>query len=239
LTRNTARTAAPTTRCAGRARVAFAPSCLCGGLYAREAAAVLRSCRLYFSIQPATTKLARWHRPCWPVADLMNAAAAKAPSDRHGARRRRAHPRDGVLKVIAFFKLAKALLLIGVGLGALNLLNPMTADKAERWASALAWRLGPGAAFAVHNRFSRLHNPQLTLVGIVSFLYAGLFAIEGVGLWRSKRWAEYLTIIATSSFVPFEVYELIRHASGARLATLGINLAVVGYLVWKVRQRDG
>ena len=52
----------------------------------------------------------------------------------------------------------------------------------------------------------------------------------------SKRWAEYLTIIATSSFVPFEIYELIRNASWQRGATLGINVFVVGYLVWKVRQ---
>ena len=76
------------------------------------------------------------------------------------------------------------------------------------------------------------------MVGIVAFLYAGLFAVEGVGLWRSKRWAEYLTIIATASLVPFEVYELIRHVSWPRVATLGINLLVVGYLIWRVRQRD-
>ena len=70
----------------------------------------------------------------------------------------------------------------------------------------------------------------------MAILYAGLFGVEGVGLWMGKRWAEYLTIIATSSFVPFEVYELIRHASWQRGATLGINLLVVGYLVWKVRR---
>jgi uncharacterized membrane protein (DUF2068 family) len=132
--------------------------------------------------------------------------------------------------------LAKSLLLIGVGLGALKLLNPTTADNAQRWASALAWRLGPQANFAVHNRLSRLQESQLKTAGIVAFLYAGLFAVEGVGLWRSKRWAEYLTIIATSSFVPFEAYELMRHATWLRVAALGINLLVVGYLVWKVRQ---
>ena len=157
----------------------------------------------------------------------------KTPTRRH-----RAHPREGVLKVIAFFKLAKALLLIGVGLGAFRLLNPTTADNAQRWASVLAWRLGPRAVFAVHNRLSHLQESQLRTAGIVAFLYAGLFAVEGVGLWKSKRWAEYLTIIVTSSFVPFEVYELVRHASWPRVATLGINLVVVAYLVWKVRQRE-
>ena len=142
-----------------------------------------------------------------------------------------------MLKLIAFFKLVKALLLGGVGLGAMRLLNPATAAIAERWASALAWRFGPRAVFAVQNEMSHLTDSRLTSIGIVAFLYAGLFSVEGVGLWRERRWAEYLTIIATSSFVPFEVYELIRRASWQRSATLAINLLVVGYLVWKVRQR--
>ena len=152
-------------------------------------------------------------------------------------RRHRVHSREGILKTIAVFKLIKALLLIGVGLGSLKLLNPTTADTANRWASALAWRLGPKAAFAVQHKLSSLRDSQLIVVGIVAFLYAGLFAVEGIGLWMSKRWAEYLTIIATSSFVPLEVYELVRHASWQRGVTLGINLLVVAYLVWKVRQR--
>ena len=166
----------------------------------------------------------------------MNALAAKASSDRRRTPRHRAKSREGVLKTIAAFKLVKALLLIGVSLGSLRLLNPTTADKAERWVSAFCLRLGPRADF-VHNRLSGIQGSQLRMVGIVAFLYAGLFAVEGVGLWKSKRWAEYLTIIATSSFVPFEVYELIRHLSWQRVVTLGINLLVVGYLIWKVRQR--
>jgi uncharacterized membrane protein (DUF2068 family) len=166
----------------------------------------------------------------------MNAVTVKASSDRRGTPRHRAKSREGVLKAIAAFKLVKALLLVGVSLGSLKLLNPTTADKAERWISAFSWRLGPRAAFAGQNRLPGFQDSQLRMVGIVAFLYAGLFAVEGVGLWKSKRWAEYLTIIATSSFVPFEAYELIRHASWQRVVTLGINLLVVGYLIWKVRQ---
>jgi len=146
------------------------------------------------------------------------------------------HSRDGVIRTIAVFKLAKALLLTGVGLGAFNLLNPTTADAADRWASALAWRLGPKAASTVHERLSSVPDSKLKVIGLVAFLYAALFSVEGIGLWMARRWAEYLTIVATSSFVPFEVYELVRRASWQRGATLGINLLVVGYLIWKVRQ---
>src|SRR6185295_16188644 len=153
----------------------------------------------------------------------------KAPTRKRKPVKQKRHRREGLLKTIAAFKMAKALLLIGVGLGALNLLNPGTADTAYRWASSMAWRLGPRAASNVEHKLSGLHAPQLKLVAIVALLYAALFAVEGVGLWMSRRWAEYLTIIATSSFVPFEVYELIRGASWPRGATLAINLLVVGY----------
>ena len=42
--------------------------------------------------------------------------------------------------------------------------------------------------------------------------YGSLFATEGIGVWLERRWTEYLTIIATGSLVPFELYELIRFA---------------------------
>ena len=160
----------------------------------------------------------------------------KTPSGRHGLRRQESRARNGLIRAIAVFKLVKALLLVGVGLGSLKLLSPTAAETADRWASALTWRIGPRAASTLRNGVSSLTASQLKVIGIVAFLYAGLFAVEGGGLWLAKRWAEYLTIIATTSFVPFEVYELTRHASWQRGATLGINLLVVGYLVWKVRK---
>jgi uncharacterized membrane protein (DUF2068 family) len=76
---------------------------------------------------------------------------------------------------------------------------------------------------------------RLEALGVGAFLYAGLFAVEGIGLWRERRWAEYLTVIATASFVPVEVYELVRRFTVVRLSALVINLAAVGYLLWHVR----
>lgn len=149
--------------------------------------------------------------------------------------RKQQHPREGLLKAIAVFKIVKSLLLVAVGLGCFELLNPSVAAKAERWSSALAWRLGPQAGFAVAKKLPALHGPHLAAAGVFALAYAALFGVEGVGLWTAKRWAEYLTIVATSSFVPFEIYALVRHASWERGATLAVNLLVVAYLVWRVR----
>jgi uncharacterized membrane protein (DUF2068 family) len=72
---------------------------------------------------------------------------------------------------------------------------------------------------------------HLRILGVVLLAYAALEATEMVGLWLNKRWAEYLTFVATTVLVPFEVYELTISFSVFKLVTLVINLAVVLYLL--------
>jgi uncharacterized membrane protein (DUF2068 family) len=60
---------------------------------------------------------------------------------------------------------------------------------------------------------------------------------EGFGLLFRKRWAEYLTIIATGSFIPLEIYEIARHCSAARILLLIGNVAIVVYLIVHVRSQ--
>jgi uncharacterized membrane protein (DUF2068 family) len=73
---------------------------------------------------------------------------------------------------------------------------------------------------------SHLYEIGLLLVG-----YASLEAVEMVGLWLAKRWAEYLTFVATTAFVPFELYELTTSFGWLKLGTLVVNLAIVVFLL--------
>src|SRR5689334_1206699 len=59
--------------------------------------------------------------------------------------------------------------------------------------------------------------------------------VEGVGLWRRRRWAEYLTVVATASFVAFEVYELVQYVTTVRVLALLVNVAVVGSIACERR----
>jgi uncharacterized membrane protein (DUF2068 family) len=72
---------------------------------------------------------------------------------------------------------------------------------------------------------------HLRILAFVLLAFAALEATEMVGLWLNKRWAEYLTFIATTALVPFEVYELTNGISAFKLIALIINLAVVIYLL--------
>jgi uncharacterized membrane protein (DUF2068 family) len=147
-----------------------------------------------------------------------------------------AHPTNRVLAGIAILKFAKATLLVVVGLGALELLRPGVAARAQSWASALGSSTGREGVQRALARVSTLDARRLRELGIGAFLYAGLFTVEGIGLWREKRWAEYLTVIATASFVPLEAYELARDVTLPRISALVLNVLVVVYLVYRLRQ---
>ena len=145
-----------------------------------------------------------------------------------------------VVRLIALFKLLKGILLIGVGVAALKLLHTDIASLVERWAAMLGFdqnsrfvgRALLTAAALTPNRVRDL------IVG--SFLYAGLFLTEGIGLWLLKRWAIWFTVIITGSFLPVEIYELARHPSAGRIGLLAINLALVAYLIRQIRdERSG
>jgi uncharacterized membrane protein (DUF2068 family) len=142
---------------------------------------------------------------------------------------------SGVIRLIAVFKLFKAALLIAVGVGAFKLLHKDVAEVLEHWIGI--FRLDPTNRFidAVFAKASNLHPDLIKKLGLGSFIYAGLFLTEGIGLWLLKRWAEWLTVIITSSLVPFEIYEIHRHATPAKFVALAINIAIVVYLIYHVR----
>ena len=139
-----------------------------------------------------------------------------------------------MLGIIAAFKLIKATLLIAAGVGAFKLLNPVVAERLRQWLLALSFAYGRPFLLHLLSRVSGMSDKRLGALGIVAFAYAALFLTEGIGLWLAQRWAEYLTVIATASLVPVEVYEIVHGASTMKIAALITNLAMVGYLVYRL-----
>ena len=71
----------------------------------------------------------------------------------------------------------------------------------------------------------------LTEVAALVAAYGLIEAIEAVGLWLLKRWAEYFTAVATAAFIPLEVRELLDNATVTKVLALIINIVIVIYLV--------
>lgn len=151
------------------------------------------------------------------------------------SRQRHVRSSSVVLVLIAIFKLLKALLLITVGIGALRLLHTDIAATAMHWARTL--RVDPDDRF-IHGMLVKIFRTtpaQLKELSAGTFVYAGLFLVEGIGLLFRKRWAEYFTIITTGGLIPIEVFELARHFGAAKLAVLFVNVLIVIYLVERIR----
>jgi uncharacterized membrane protein (DUF2068 family) len=137
-----------------------------------------------------------------------------------------------MLVAIGVFKLIKVALL--VSLGVLGLLDGGNGYQ-ELIASVARWTGAFSGHHSVQRAMARLFAlPEHTVhrFAIASLAYAAVFATEGTGLVLRKPWAEWLTIAATGSFVPIEVYELIHRPSAAKAVALAINVAIVAYLVW-------
>jgi uncharacterized membrane protein (DUF2068 family) len=102
-----------------------------------------------------------------------------------------------------------------------------------------ASQLGPAGSqsFLVREleRFLNLRSHTVWILLVTAVAYAIVEGVEAVGLWLQKRWAEYLTAIATAGFLPFEVHELIKRVTTLRVIALVVNLAILVYLVWKKR----
>jgi uncharacterized membrane protein (DUF2068 family) len=147
-------------------------------------------------------------------------------------------PFSFVLFLIGLFKLLKAALLIAVGIGALRLLHKDLAATVLHWAQVL--HADPENRYLHRGlvRVFRVTPQQLKALSVGTFVYAGLFLTEGIGLLLRKHWAEYFTIITTALFIPLEIYELMRHFTVAKLMVTTINVLIVWYLVARVRSRS-
>ena len=141
-----------------------------------------------------------------------------------------------LLRLISVFKFLKAALLIAAGIGILKLVHADVVAQAIHWTRRFG--LDPGSRIVnyVIERLTSTPPRRIRELGIGTFLYAGLFLTEGIGLWLLKRWGEWFTVIATGSLIPIEVYELVRRPNLIKTGVLMINIAVVVYLIVQIKR---
>ncbi len=142
-----------------------------------------------------------------------------------------------LIRLIALFKFAKSALLIVVGMSALHLLHKNVAGLSEHWVARLGLDQGNHYVAKALEKIADLTPNKIRDLGIVSFFYAALFLTEGTGLWLVKRWGEWFSVIITTSLVPVEIYEIHRHPNVIKCLILVTNIAVVAYLVYRIRNQ--
>ena len=139
------------------------------------------------------------------------------------------------LLLIGLFKLFKAILLVFVGVGAHHYLHRDLASSVGHWVNVL--RVDPDNRY-IHGLLTHIFAitpKQLRELSIGTFVYAALLGTEGIGLLMRKHWAEYFTVISTALLIPLEIYELAKRLTAIKVGVLAINVAIVWYLVARLR----
>lgn len=155
----------------------------------------------------------------------------------HNSAHKRKHHNQGLV-AIAIFKLLKALLFVAIGIGALKLLHKDIVDVLTRIATDLRFDPDNGFISFLLDKASLIDDNRLRLISAGVFAYAVLDIVEGTGLLLEKVWAEYLTLIITASFLPWEIFEILRRITWFRVGLTVVNVLVVIYLLYFVsRQR--
>jgi len=150
-----------------------------------------------------------------------------------------------VLRVIALDRLLHFLILSALAAGVLLFAGDRAALNAEftRILNDLQGGVGGPTTNSNHGIVHDLQYlltvriQNLYLAGAAIAAYGLLEGIEAIGLWFAKRWAEYLTFVATIVFVPYEIHELLppKTVTALKVLALVINLAIAAYLLYAKR----
>jgi uncharacterized membrane protein (DUF2068 family) len=179
------------------------------------------------------------------VAEIVGSAEAPADLSDLPLPARGPHGRRfGLLRLLAAERGIRGLLMIAGGLAALHVADQRGSILSYLERLAVAARpLGEQLGVHITDSWLMLEiehylggsGDPVYLAGAFLIGYGALQVVEGVGLWGGWRWAEYLAAVATSAFIPLEVYELIHKPTPFKAAALALNLFVVVYLVHKGR----
>jgi uncharacterized membrane protein (DUF2068 family) len=192
----------------------------------------------------------RWHRclrcDSWLPVDPPGELTREYPPDRDEIELPlRGKPlRDKIVLRLIAINRALHFVVLGI-LGAVILVFSANRDQLRSTFYKVAADLTGGAVSGEgHAKHGLLHevdklfttsSTNLHLFGAALLAYAAVEGVEAVGLWLTKRWAEYLTFLVTSSLLPLEVYELTNKLSPFKILAFVINVAVVVYLLFAKR----
>lgn len=150
----------------------------------------------------------------------------------HGAVLSRGAATAAGVRAVALFEAAKGALVVLVGFGLLALVHRDAQQVAESLVRHM--HLNPARHYPLIflKAASRLTDHRLHLLAAGAFAYASVRLVEAYGLWRMRRWAEWLAILSTGLYMPAEIYELWSRPTLTRALILIFNTLVLALLLY-------
>jgi uncharacterized membrane protein (DUF2068 family) len=145
------------------------------------------------------------------------------------------HRQSGLLPWIIAFKAFKAIALTALGVAFVAARGSDPALVLVSLADDLHVPLTSRLFERLLQSAGSLTIKKETALALTAFGYAALMGTEGVALYLRKPWAPWFIIIAISSLIPVEIYEIVHEIRAIRVVVLVANVGIVAYL-W---QRKG
>jgi uncharacterized membrane protein (DUF2068 family) len=141
------------------------------------------------------------------------------------------------VRAVALVEFAKSAVVLLAGCGLLALLHHNVQALAEELVGRLHLNPAKGYPRIFIDAAAGVTDARLWLLAAGAFAYAACRAVEAMGLWRERAWAEWFGAVTGAIYVPFEVYELTQSVTWVKLGALIVNIAVVTYLGYALRRR--
>lgn len=142
---------------------------------------------------------------------------------------------DRAVHVVLFGALFAAALALRLNIGPLRSQAQAILDAVRTAAANTSQANTQGFLLRSLERVLSVKSQTLVVLMVTAGIYVVLEGVEAIGLWHERRWAEYLTAIATAGFLPFEVDELTKRITVVRVGALAVNVAILVWLVYRKR----
>ena len=155
-------------------------------------------------------------------------------SKKHGAQSRN----DSVLFAIGVYKLFTGAVIAAAAAGVTQLFHRDVEAHAKNSVAMLSIDPDKGYLGTMLHGLHAVHTRELKQLAVFGLCYSMLFLTEGGGLIMGQRWALWLTVVATSVFLPVEIYEIAVAPSILKVALFLINATIVTWLVFRLKKKE-
>jgi uncharacterized membrane protein (DUF2068 family) len=156
----------------------------------------------------------------------VSSTAAEPGSARH----------DRLLPWIAAERAFRAVLLLALGIALVTHPHANWAKDISDVARHLGLDPNGNGIHKLLDKVRRISPRQEVFFGVVALGYAVLEGAEAYGLFRRRRWGEWLTVVATSLLLIPEGWEIAKRATVLKVGGVIVNLLIVAYLLWRLRR---
>jgi len=138
------------------------------------------------------------------------------------------------LRLVATFEALKGVLVFAAALGLLSVIHEDLRTIAAELIGHFYLSPASHAARLFLQAAEKFDDIRVQWLAALAFCYATLRFVEAYGLWRARRWAEWIAATSSAIYLPLEIVELIRGITWLRLSTFAINAALCIYMTWRL-----